>query len=851
MKIIDFGLARAVPDGVAIVAAGGADPARASSLAGTPGYMAPEQMEGHKARAASDQFAFCVALTEAFTGQRPFAGHDPQTLLAALAAGLPDALARALPRALRAPLRRGLSRDPAQRLPSMQHWAAILSAIPRRERRLRLALSATGLLAAGGLAAFVGSRSGDPCGPALGVGAQSLMQEAAALRQRLDPQHHSRLLHALAAGVRRAAEQGVTLCARRPDSASQLACLVQQQRAARILVEELGRLPAAQVLALGELGLDDPARCGGEKEARLPVLEEGQLRQRVRLRIELARLFGLLERGRRATVVSASESLLAAAEAHGDPELLVDVLTVAGIAGSQRGDRLQTAAELAARHGLHRQQRIAAAFYAVELERAHRTAEADAWLRRAQPERGETDAQRDDELAGLAAWADGMLLGLRSRYHEAATRLQRAATLLAAAKGDDAPVLASLILPALAAVLQALNDPTWAVHVERAQRLAATYASTADPVRIALDLIAISAPRGESFALRKPRFVALRERAAATGEKELALTIDDRLAEAAEAVGDLSEAVAARRRAASATDERTRLPALLWRLRQLAEVLLRAELPGEARDVMDRERTLREREGSLAALLSDRQYVSLIAMYHALPKTALAGRVLPTLPVLTGKVLRFIDGTGLQVLDAVRVCFARPPASDLCVASDAWGLLSVPEELRGAVRARIDRAGYHPALFSFDAAGRAGAATLKLFPEAMATATVAALGLSRPSSSGWIHAGAELPSGAGVAGVRLELSPSAGARVFYLSERGVPSGELAATSSSSRDGALFGGVPPGAYQLTARLGAVACQRMELVPGASSGSATVVVESGRVTLVPDFICPRPAGAGYGR
>ncbi|HEY1584942.1 MAG TPA: serine/threonine-protein kinase, partial [Polyangia bacterium] len=47
-----------------------------SPFAGTPRYMAPEQLHNLSADARADQFAFCVALYEAIFGAHPFAGDD-------------------------------------------------------------------------------------------------------------------------------------------------------------------------------------------------------------------------------------------------------------------------------------------------------------------------------------------------------------------------------------------------------------------------------------------------------------------------------------------------------------------------------------------------------------------------------------------------------------------------------------------------------------------------------------------------------------------------------------------------------------------------------------------------------
>ncbi len=72
--VSDFGLAREVGEGSAPPS--NAEVASASvvetALVGTPAYMAPEVLEGGRADARSDQFAFCVALFEALTDERPF-----------------------------------------------------------------------------------------------------------------------------------------------------------------------------------------------------------------------------------------------------------------------------------------------------------------------------------------------------------------------------------------------------------------------------------------------------------------------------------------------------------------------------------------------------------------------------------------------------------------------------------------------------------------------------------------------------------------------------------------------------------------------------------------------------------
>jgi tetratricopeptide (TPR) repeat protein len=121
-------------------------------LVGTPEYMAPEQCLGHHTDARTDQFSFCVCLCEALTGARPF---TPEQLSGPLdtSAAARVAQAHGMPGRLWKVLARGLSRDPAQRFPSMD---ALLSALERhdlvRTRRRRVVTSAL----AGGLALAVG-----------------------------------------------------------------------------------------------------------------------------------------------------------------------------------------------------------------------------------------------------------------------------------------------------------------------------------------------------------------------------------------------------------------------------------------------------------------------------------------------------------------------------------------------------------------------------------------------------------------------------------------------------------------------------------------------------------------------
>jgi len=164
-KIGDFGLAR--PGGpLDLDAIGAGGPALdlalpfsvTGALVGTPAYMAPEQLRGEIATAASDQFAFCVTLYQALYGRRPFSASGLYELLAAIERG-PDLPATPrVPARLRRVLARGLDADPARRFPSM---GVLLAALQGR-RSTGWWLAGAGLAAAVLVAWLLGA-PGDPC----------------------------------------------------------------------------------------------------------------------------------------------------------------------------------------------------------------------------------------------------------------------------------------------------------------------------------------------------------------------------------------------------------------------------------------------------------------------------------------------------------------------------------------------------------------------------------------------------------------------------------------------------------------------------------------------------------------
>ncbi|MCB9561761.1 MAG: serine/threonine protein kinase [Kofleriaceae bacterium] len=140
VRVTDFGLASGaiLPDR-AIGDAGGVALTRTGALVGTPAYMAPEQLDGGAATAASDQFGFCVALWEALYGVRPFGGDSVRALRAAMDAP-PRRPAGGGSRAAAARADPGLAASPAARWPRLDDLLGAIERFGRpRSHRVRIA----------------------------------------------------------------------------------------------------------------------------------------------------------------------------------------------------------------------------------------------------------------------------------------------------------------------------------------------------------------------------------------------------------------------------------------------------------------------------------------------------------------------------------------------------------------------------------------------------------------------------------------------------------------------------------------------------------------------------------------
>ncbi len=142
VRVVDFGLARISQSAESATAAESPIALSAVShsrgrltipgaVAGTPGYMPPEQHYGGNIDSTSDQWSFCAALFEALYGYLPFDSEAPRSSAQSLhnLHGLPRAAPRdtKVPEEVHRALLRGLSPQASQRFASMAELLEALS----------------------------------------------------------------------------------------------------------------------------------------------------------------------------------------------------------------------------------------------------------------------------------------------------------------------------------------------------------------------------------------------------------------------------------------------------------------------------------------------------------------------------------------------------------------------------------------------------------------------------------------------------------------------------------------------------------------------------------------------------
>lgn len=126
-KITDFGLARRTGKEATASITLTWDNSPLSGLSGTPGYMAPELLEGHRSSPASDVFALGLILYEMLTGRRAVTGTGVLEVLTRIRALDAECLAKDVPLPFRELVRAAIAQSPQAR-PAMSAIVECLQA---------------------------------------------------------------------------------------------------------------------------------------------------------------------------------------------------------------------------------------------------------------------------------------------------------------------------------------------------------------------------------------------------------------------------------------------------------------------------------------------------------------------------------------------------------------------------------------------------------------------------------------------------------------------------------------------------------------------------------------------------
>jgi len=124
VKVMDFGIARAVSDSSSTVA-------ETTAIIGTASYFSPEQAKGEPVDARADLYSAGVVLYELLTGRTPFRGDTPVAVAyqhVSEAPVPPSELVGTVPRSLDAAVLRALAKDPFQRFPDAASFRETLDA---------------------------------------------------------------------------------------------------------------------------------------------------------------------------------------------------------------------------------------------------------------------------------------------------------------------------------------------------------------------------------------------------------------------------------------------------------------------------------------------------------------------------------------------------------------------------------------------------------------------------------------------------------------------------------------------------------------------------------------------------
>lgn len=125
VKVMDFGIARAVSDSSSTVA-------ETTQIIGTAAYFSPEQAKGESVDARTDLYSTGVVLYEMLTARQPFRGDSPVAVAYQHVSETPvppSEVNEDLPRSLDAIVLRALAKDPYQRFPDSGSFRAALHAV--------------------------------------------------------------------------------------------------------------------------------------------------------------------------------------------------------------------------------------------------------------------------------------------------------------------------------------------------------------------------------------------------------------------------------------------------------------------------------------------------------------------------------------------------------------------------------------------------------------------------------------------------------------------------------------------------------------------------------------------------
>ncbi len=199
VRICDFGIAR--------LQTGETTTSATHTQVGTYMYMPPEQARGRATGPAADQYALAVVLYELLAGRLPFEGENAMAFALAHLHDEPPPLPPDVPANVRSAVQRALAKDPGDRFPDVESFAAALDAadeartvplgrrsrthpedldpataptvaLPRRRTGRRLAVAGGGLIATALTVAAVVTLTltgepGNPAGAAAAAGAET------------------------------------------------------------------------------------------------------------------------------------------------------------------------------------------------------------------------------------------------------------------------------------------------------------------------------------------------------------------------------------------------------------------------------------------------------------------------------------------------------------------------------------------------------------------------------------------------------------------------------------------------------------------------------------------------------